>query len=450
MVGDGLSPDGVLLLHGYICLMRNINPLSGLILLVLSVFLPQSSALAQPFTSYFTGSQDDVQTAVLPGVVLMGGATESDAAMQWFLQRSGGGDIVVIRSTGADGYNDYFYSELGVSVNSVETLIIASDDAAHDPYVDQQIRNAEALWIAGGDQWNYVSYWKDSPVEAAIQYLINDKGVTIGGTSAGMAILGQAYFSAQNGTVQSASALGNPFNSSMTLGYNDFLQVPYLENTITDTHYDNPDRRGRHAAFMAWLWASLDINPRGIAAEEYTAICVNGDGVARVFGDYPLEEDYAWFIRPNCEEPWEPEACLPQQPLEWNRNQRALVACRVPGTPQGTFLFDLSNWTGDSSLSWNYWYIQDGQLSASATIDLADCLGLAAEELSPEPLLQVYPNPGGHGHVHFTTPAYGKIMNAQGALVHVLSGETTFDPTAWPCGLYVIRANDQAIRWMRH
>lgn len=42
----------------------------------------------------------------------MGGATEHDKAMRWFLREANEGDIVVLRASGIDGYNDYFYSEL--------------------------------------------------------------------------------------------------------------------------------------------------------------------------------------------------------------------------------------------------------------------------------------------------------------------------------------------------
>lgn len=44
--------------------------------------------------------------------------------------------------------------------------------SALDPYIVQQIRNAEALWIAGGDQTNYVNFWKDNPVEDAIRSIL--------------------------------------------------------------------------------------------------------------------------------------------------------------------------------------------------------------------------------------------------------------------------------------
>ena len=158
--------------------------------------------------TYMTGDTADITTKTVGGLLLMGGSTDVDAAITWFLKRSGGGDVVVIRSSGADGYNDYMYKMC--PVNSVETIIINSREKAFLPIVEQKIRNAEALFIAGGDQWNYVNYWKNSPVEDAINYLINKKHVTVGGTSAGCAVLGQSYFSAENGTVTTAQAFENP------------------------------------------------------------------------------------------------------------------------------------------------------------------------------------------------------------------------------------------------
>ena len=75
------------------------------------------TAQAQNYVSYFTGNDVDVVTSPLGGVCLMGGATESDDAMKWFLERCDGGDVLVLRASGSDGYNDYLYSELGISVN---------------------------------------------------------------------------------------------------------------------------------------------------------------------------------------------------------------------------------------------------------------------------------------------------------------------------------------------
>lgn len=53
-------------------------------------FLLPSFCLAQNYTSYFTGSAIDKQADPKGGICLMGGATENDSAMSWFLQRAGG------------------------------------------------------------------------------------------------------------------------------------------------------------------------------------------------------------------------------------------------------------------------------------------------------------------------------------------------------------------------
>src|SRR5690606_26652800 len=123
--------------------------------------------------------------------------------------------------------------------------------------------NAEMIWFAGGDQWNYVSFFKDNVLEDLLNAHVNVKQAPIGGTSAGMAILGGKYFSAQNGSVTSNAALMDPYNDDMTVMYNDFLSVPYLVGVITDTHYDNPDRRGRHMAFQAHI-KNMSTNAYGI------------------------------------------------------------------------------------------------------------------------------------------------------------------------------------------
>jgi hypothetical protein len=65
-------------------------------------------AQAQGYTSFFTGNTANINTVPTFGVCLMGGATENDEAMKWLLQRANGGDVVVIRSTGGNGYNNYF------------------------------------------------------------------------------------------------------------------------------------------------------------------------------------------------------------------------------------------------------------------------------------------------------------------------------------------------------
>lgn len=361
--------------------------------LKLLVFLFPIFAIAQGYTSYFTGNPTNITTPTQFGVCLMGGATEHDNAMIWLLQKANGGDVVVLRSSGSDGYNDYLYSDLGVNVNSVETLVITSVAGATNPYVLNKVANAEMIWFAGGDQYNYVSYFKDNALEDLINDHVNVKHAPIGGTSAGMAILGGNYFSAQNGTVTSAEALNNPFHPNVTLSNytNEFLQVPFLGDVITDTHYDNPDRRGRHVAFMARL--NMIVNTKGIACNEYVAVCIGSDGIAHVYGDYPNYDEFTYFILPDCHFVDTVEICQPGISLTWNLGGRALWVYKVPGTPNGTHYFDLNLWQNaiGSGGSWENWFVVNGVFNVAENGEAPNCL-LRNDEFTQNEI-QVFPNP---------------------------------------------------------
>ncbi len=304
--------------------------------------------------TYLTGDAADVTSTATAGLLLMGGSTDVDAAIQWFLQRANGGDVVVIRSSGADGYNQYMYDM--VSVNSVETIIIDSRAKADLSSVVQKIRNAEALFIAGGDQWDYVNYWKNSATEDAINYLINTKKVTVGGTSAGTAVLGTNYFSAQNGTVTSAQALKNPYNRYMAIGQNDFISSSFLQNTITDSHFTQRDRQGRLITFLARMmkdWNYTDA--KGIGIDEQTAVCIDETGMGKVFGI-----NQAYFLQ---NENLGPETCISGVPLTWNRNLLALKAYKITGNTIGNGSFNATTWLQfDGGTAYHY-YVNTGVLS---------------------------------------------------------------------------------------
>jgi cyanophycinase len=305
--------------------------------------------------SYLTGSAADVTPAPTPGLLLMGGGADVDAAIRWLLQRSGGGDIVVIRASGADGYNTYMYNM--VPVNSVETLIIDSRAKAGLADVAQKIRNAEALFIAGGDQWNYVNYWKDTETENAINYLLNTKRAPVGGTSAGLAILGAAYFSAQNGSVLTSEALANPYNRYMTLGHNDFITAPFMQQTIMDSHYSQRDRQGRHITFLARMMKDWGYTKaKGIGVDEQTAVCVDGSGNAVVYGT-----NNAYFLQDNGAAA---ETCVSGSKLHWQRNQQAVRAYRIAGSNTGNGSFNLATWQTMSGGTAYFYYVNTGVLGS--------------------------------------------------------------------------------------
>jgi len=350
-------------------------------------FLGQS----QNYTSYLIGNSVDLETQPTGGICLMGGASEHDEAMKWFLQQSNGGDVLVIRATGSNGYNDYFFNQLGITLNSVETIVFNNATASIDAYVIDKIKKAEAIWIAGGDQWTYTSYWRNTPVDSLINKGITERNIVIGGTSAGMVIQGSHYFTAEGGTVTSTQALNNPYNSLMTVSNEPFIVNQHLTNVITDTHYDNPDRKGRHVTFIARALQDQQTEIRGIACNEYTAVCIDANGICRVYGDYPNYPEHAYFIQSNCEIPNNvPEICSASTPLTWNQAGAALKVYKANGTNTGLQTFDLNDWKTGTGGTWENWSVNNGVLTQVAS-SAASCSISGLNSL--ENKWNIYPNP---------------------------------------------------------
>ncbi|HUH29036.1 T9SS type A sorting domain-containing protein [Gelidibacter sp.] len=341
---------------------------------------------AQNYTEYLTGNATDVTTNHKSGICLMGGAADQDDALKWFLSQTDGGDVVVLRTTGDDGYNNYFYTTLGVTINSVRTFVIEDALAAIDPYILEKVANAEAIWIAGGDQYDYVKYFKDNAMEDALNSFINTKKGVIGGTSAGMAILGSSYFTAQYGSITSPEALSNPYHARATIGYDDFLEIPFMTDVITDSHFANRDREGRMSVFMGRHTADHNRRSFGIACSERTAITVDVNGKAAVYGS-----ESAYFLQSNCVANNTPETIEKFKPFTWNRGGEAIKVYKVQGTGTGTNYFDLSDWETGSGGTWENWSVNAGVFAAVAgTNPMCGTLSTPAFESL---YVEIYPNP---------------------------------------------------------
>jgi cyanophycinase-like exopeptidase len=420
---------------------------------ILVVFITLT-CIGQSFTSYFTGNMSNIVTNPLGGSCLMGGATEDDEAIKWFLTRANGGDVLVLRASGTDGYNDYFYSNLGVTINSVETIVFHNGAASNEAYIHDKINQAEAIWIAGGNQWNYISFWRDTPIDSLINKAIQERNVVIGGTSAGMAIQGAYYFTAENNTVTSSAALQNPYNNNVTVNGQSFLKVPFLTDVITDTHYDNPDRRGRHSVFLARILTDNGVMARGIACDEYTAVCIDELGIARVYGAYPTYDDNAYFIQVNCEINNNiPENCSSGNPLTWNQNGAALKVYAVKGTSTGANTFNLNDWKTGNGGSWQHWSVDNGVFS-SVNGSPIDC-GSAGMNNFKQHTLLIYPNPAEnsiHFNVNTGTTSIIEIYNSNGALISSLTSTESnlleINVSSFEPGVYFVKIeNTSGTTW---
>jgi cyanophycinase len=303
------------------------------------------------------GNAADAVATPRPGYALMGGGTDLDEALKWLCERAGGGDFLVLRATGTDAYNPYIQGLC--KLNSVATLIIPSREAAADPFVARAITHASALFIAGGDQAKYINFWMGTPVETAINDSIK-RGVPIGGTSAGLAVMGEYAYTAQGDKadgkdLDSKTVLANPFHPRVTLVHG-FLDIPILHDIITDSHFAKRDRMGRLLVFLARLNEPEgrplppDEGIRGVGIEQRAAVLLEPDGRAEVVG-----QGCAYFV--NWEDTEKPSILKRGEPL-------TLPGVRVQKTGPG-HSFNLKSWTGES-VKYTLW-VERGAVHSTQT-----------------------------------------------------------------------------------
>ncbi len=240
--------------------------------------------------------------------------------MRRFLDAASGGDVAVIRASGSNGYNDYM---TGLSrIHSAETFLLASRDAASNPTTNHLLSQSEALFVAGGDQWNYVTHWSGTPLDATLRTLKDIKRVPFGGTSAGAMIWGGRMFDASNGSVTSAEALANPFNPKVSLRTGLFGSSAHLQPYLIDTHFSERDREGRLMVFLARSY-SAEAPLNGIGIDEKTALVIDADGIGTVHG-----LGFVWFYLPDAGLGG-PETLTDGIPLTWSRSGKALRVWKV-------------------------------------------------------------------------------------------------------------------------
>src|SRR5580658_868231 len=317
-------------------------------------FLLLSSPIthAADFDYIRQGNPRDIQTHADAGIAMMGGGADLDEAFRWLCGKANGGDFLILRAHGSADYNPCV--AVLCKLNSVATLIIPSREAAQERRVAEIIGQAEAIFIAGGDQSRYVNFWKGTPVEDAINAHAA-AGKPVGGTSAGLAVLGQFVYSAledkaDDADLRSRDVLADPYIKRVTV-VRDFLKIPSLDNILSDSNFAKRDRVGRSLVCLARIvqdgWSKA---PREIAIDEKSALLVEASGRAKVVGT----GTGVYFLQVTDA----PEVCKPGQPL----TLRNVAAYRAP-TGAG---FDVRDWSGDGGEAYSI-SVERGQIRTSRT-----------------------------------------------------------------------------------
>lgn len=223
-------------------------------------------------------------------------------------------------------------------MNKVTTILFNDRNASNDEIVLDYIENSEAIFFAGGDQGLYHRYWYDSPVQSLIQHkLIN---TTIGGTSAGLAILGHwCYepFTLLPGAV-SDEVMMDPYNINLLHAIkSEFLKIPFLESVIFDTHFVTKDRMGRMLTFMSRIIKESTASStvvRGIGIDEATALLLDiytGKVVAVGTGT-------AYICRSNEDLP--ASVCEPKTPLTFTHINCVRIKASIVDSSKREYSFD--------------------------------------------------------------------------------------------------------------
>lgn len=273
------------------------------------------------------GSATDSTGALLgPGLVLMGGGSDVDSAFSWMRGTLGPGgarfgDVVVLRASGSNAYDSYIFGLAPFS--SVQTILLPPPSTLADLQLAADlVDQAEVVWFAGGDQSRYTA-WAGSPLSAAVQRVYQRGGV-VGGTSAGLAMLGQFAFDARVGSVTSSEALADPFRADMTFT-RDAFTFPLLAGVVTDSHFAPRDRFGRLTAFMARQVADgAATSVLGIGVDEATAVLVDKTGRG-VLVRQGASSGAAYFVTGGA-----PAQCAAGQPLVYS----GLTVTRLDGAAQ--------------------------------------------------------------------------------------------------------------------
>jgi cyanophycinase len=270
------------------------------LLLLISFFIYNFSTHGQQI--FRTGAALSSNPPIRFSACLGGGGSDEAWGEGWkyFLSSAPKGDVVMIRTDQRrGGYEDWIFkdtSHLGFPpMNSVSTLSFFKASEVHSSEALKLLEEAEIVFFAGGDQSDYIDWFKNSAIEKLLKSRIEKRNIAIGGTSAGMAYLAGLDISArysppahEGWNVRTSDVLSNPLGKFVDLAAAN-VTAPFLDSIITDTHFNERSRQGRLMGYMARAafdhTGGFDARQiKAIGADEKTAYCYGVDGIGRVYG----------------------------------------------------------------------------------------------------------------------------------------------------------------------
>lgn len=231
------------------------------------------------FICYFTNAQNGK-------VVLIGGGMERSQTaswnyqlFSWIVNNAVNKRIAVIGTSAGDGWLEQNFVNTWGAVYSKE-FVITSSTADNQVLYDSLI-TYNAVYLRGGDQYYYYTWFKNTKTQQAIEYIYQNGGV-IAGTSAGLHVLTDVIFTDDTGYgLISPEAIENPTHQYITL-HNDFLG--FVPGVYGDSHFAERGRFGRLVGIMANYLFTQSEFIAGIGVDDLTAIAIDENNIGTVYG----------------------------------------------------------------------------------------------------------------------------------------------------------------------
>jgi cyanophycinase len=235
--------------------------------------ISRSDALLQLKTRFLQQRMSEqTQTAVM----VIGGAEDKvhgRQILQTFFKRSGGTDarIAIVPSASREPaaigarYHEIF---VDMGAKAIEVLDIREREQCENADWQIFLEDCTGVFLTGGDQLRLCGLLADTPIMERVRIRAQLGEITLAGTSAGAAVMGELMI-AGGGSGESPNRSLVDLTSGLSI----------IPEVIVDQHFHNRNR-------MARLMSAIACYPErlGIGIDEDTCAMFEGDGVFEVIG----------------------------------------------------------------------------------------------------------------------------------------------------------------------
>ena len=215
---------------------------------------------------------------------IVGGGRQPDGLVTRFIEMAGGPGaariaVIPLASSNPAGSGTGKVEHLQ-EYGAEAFVLLTSGDSARDPAVRDRLNGATGIWFTGGDQSRITSALDGTPLLATIREA-NLRGVPIGGTSAGAAIMSPLMITGSQ-VLADEDTIGYHGDTFSRIARGSIEVVPgfaLLPRVIVDQHFV---RRERHNRLISAVLERPD--HIGIGIDESTALEVTSSGRWQVHG----------------------------------------------------------------------------------------------------------------------------------------------------------------------